>query len=785
MGRKPVSNATSFSRSIILSRSALATSQRIPDRVICSVYEGKSAIDIKVGLCFFNLATSEIIMSTILDSQTYIRTIHKIHVFEPFEILVPQQYLSASTKKLVAILKSNIGPDIKIVGFDKKHFNDAEGLETIEKFAFEKDLSYLKQELGDKYHALRALAAGMKYMRRPNKVNQMPFRQFRFRHEAPESTMFIDTNTIKSLQLTESVIDKNGASFMKFLNSTLTKMGERVLRNNILQPLTDKDSIIMRLESVKELVDNDSLLVCLTISLKGLKDLDKLFAALLLCKNSITPEDSAQKINNIILVKQAVTVAIEIGNYLEDSNCTLLQQVRDICKDEIIIETKTLIDEYINEDCYWASGALDIKNQRIHSVKAGRNGLLDVSRQIYKFVVDEVVAIVENLGEVHGLDIEQAYNSQRGFYLKIKNYEDISSIPEIFINRKEKQKFLECTTLDITKCNARLDDSVSEILIASDQVIENLIEKITKFVPNLFMLGEALAVLDLIQCFASNASKRKYICPEISDMLTLKASRHPIMETLVRDFVANDVCSIKDTSRVQVITGTNMSGKSIYLRQVALLSIMVQIGSFVPADYAVFPLFNSLKARICVDNFASTTSSFVTEMKDMVCVLEDVDEKSLVIIDELGRGSSLNDGLAISLAICEHLVSTDATVFITTHFHELSKILGTRPCVVQNHMSASPQEEGLKMNYRVVGGITKIKRYGVKVAKKFFERKIIERANVLAEKLENSSKSNLGEEEQMEKNRRVLNLVKVLEYVVNNEEVTKELLLEIQTEFLS
>lgn len=775
----------SFNKSASFSRSGPVTAQRIPERVLCSLYEDKSTVDVKVGLCFFNIATGEITLSTILDSQTYVRTIHKLHVFEPLEILVPNQYLNPNPNKLSVILKSNVSSEIKFIGVDKKHFNQVYGMESIEQLAFERDVTYLKEELRDKYHALCALAAGIKYIKTSNKVNQIKLKQYRIKYEVPESTMFIDTRTIRSLQLTENLLDKSGLSFMKFLNSTLTKMGERVLRNNILQPLTDKDSIIMRLEAVKELTTKDSLMDDLRMSLRGLQDLDRLFTLLLLSKESLTPQDSAQKINTVILIKQAVVTALEIGNHLEDANCSLLKQIRDICKDEGLLEVKGCIDDYINEDCNWASGALDINNQRIYAVKAGKNGLLDVSRQVYKFVVDEVLSITEKLSEEYGMGIEQSYNSRRGFHLKIRNYQDLEVIPEIFINCQKKKKHLECTTLDIIKCNARLDDTVSEIVMISDQVIQNLLGEITAHIPCLFMISEALAILDLIQCFTNNASKNKYTCPEISDMLTLKASRHPVIETLIKNFVPNDICAVKDTSRVQIITGTNMSGKSVYLRQVALLSIMTQIGSFVPAEYAIFPLFNSLKARICVDNFASTTSNFAMEMKEMCCILEDVDDNSLVIIDELGRGSSLNDGFAISLALCEHLVTTKATVFISTHFHELSKVMGSKPGVVQNHMSSSCQEDQLKMNYRITSGMTDVKRYGIKLAKKFLDNDTLEKAYEISKKLEDSLiQPNPVAEERAAKDRKILNLVKLLKYIVGSGELDRELLVQIQEEFL-
>jgi DNA mismatch repair protein MSH4 len=767
------------------SRSTLATAaQRVPDRVLCSLFES-GKLDVSVGVCIINFGTGEIRLSTIADTQTYVRTFHKLHVHEPDEIVMPRNYFSPVQNKLAAILNSNISQDIKVTSLDKRYFKPGSGFHDAKRLCFERDWNFLEKELKDQHLALCALSGAVQHMQ--NSRSSLGYEKFRVKYETSENVMFIDTGTIRGLQLVQNSIDRKGMSLMKQMNSCVTKMGERILRNSLLQPLTDKPSIEERLKAVTELRESVELTSSIRNELKNCQDLDKLFTLLLLSRDHPSVSDSSQKINDIILVKNAISVTKKISVLLDGSSSSLLKQIQEICSHETIIQVQELIDDSINEDCTWASDTLDLKNQRCYAVRSGRNGLLDVSRQVYKLVLDEVMSIIDRLAEEHGCELEQAFNVRRGFHFRVLDHKSLEAIPDEFVNRKEKRKYIECTTLDIIKCNARLNDTENEILTISNQVVESVIQEITSFLPILFMITEALGLLDLLQCFAYNSIRHNYCCPEFSDSLTLKASRHPVIETLVSPFIANDVCCISDVSRFQVITGMNMSGKSVYLRQVALLSVMAQIGSYVPAEFARLKIFECLRSRICVDSDDSNASTFAAEMNEMVCILEQVNERSLVIIDELGRGSSINDAFAVSLAICEHLINTKATVFITTHFHELSTILSTKSGVVQNHMKTEMVDEqgSVKMKYKLTGGVIESKRYGLRAARNFFPSDVIVRAHEISQKLEGFSNLREEDEAQIRKNKRYMNLVSVLEYVLKSPDFSQQLLIDIQNEFLN
>lgn len=761
------------------------------ERIICAIFE-PSPLEPTIGICFMNLTTGEVTLSSILDSPTYVRTIHKLHIHEPSEIVIPSHYLSGLGNKLITILKSNVSQDVKITGLEKRHFGANDGMECVKKYAFLQDSKYLEKILKDQVNALCAFSGASFHC---SKGSGYSLNQYRIRYESSESVMFIDPGTVKSLQLVNNSTERNGLSLLKHLNQTVTKMGERTLRSNILQPLSDQEGINERLRAVKELKESEGNLVDFVRSeLRNCQDLDKLFAVLLVSKNDAKGQltDDSLKINHIISIKHAVHVAISIGAELHDCQSSLLRDIHEICTNDGIKQVKALIDEVINEDCTWAMNAIDLRNQKCYAVKSGKNGLLDVSRKIYKVVMDEIFAIIENVGsECEDLELEQAYSSKRGFYIKLLNHNQLEAIPDVLINRTEKKKFIECTTLNIMKCNARLDDTISEILTISSQIIENLLIEIAEFLPILFMTSEALSLLDVLQSFAHQAiDNPNYVMPEFSnDIINVKQARHPILDSLVKNFIPNDITVILDLSRVQVITGENMSGKSVYLTQIGLLSIMAQIGSFVPCECGIFKVFDSLRTRIAndINEIGQNSSTFAIEMNEMVCILQDVNPSSLVLIDELGRGSSTHDGFAVSLAISEHLTKTGATCFITTHFHKLSTILSRQAGVIQLHTASSLDDNNgeLQTQFKMNQGLTQSSKYGLKIARKFFSSKVIKIASEISDRLENADGLGLEDQVKLAKDAKYLKLLEVLEYLYRDQgnEIKREFLLQIQEEF--
>ncbi|KAI7976254.1 hypothetical protein EIK77_010727 [Talaromyces pinophilus] len=254
----------------------------------------------------------------------------------------------------------------------------------------------------------------------------------------------------------------------------------------------------------------------------------------------------------------------------------------------------------------------------------------------------------------------------------------------------------------------------------SDQAVQELLEKICEGVPSLFKISEAIATLDMLSAFAHLVAIQEYVRPEITDVLAIKSGRHPLHEKILKDkFVPNDTYASQQ-SRFQIITGCNMSGKSTYIRSIALMVIMAHIGCFVPADYASFPIIHQLFARAAtVDEINASVSTFAAEMREISYILRNVDGRSLVIVDELGRGTSTADGLAIAIAIAEALVDSHALVWFATHFRDLARIMAERSGVVNLCLAVKLSHESSKMAmlYKVQEGHVQEKFYGLALAK--------------------------------------------------------------------
>lgn len=255
----------------------------------------------------------------------------------------------------------------------------------------------------------------------------------------------------------------------------------------------------------------------------------------------------------------------------------------------------------------------------------------------------------------------------------------------------------------------------------SDASIQALINEVRSCIQPLFKISEGLALLDLLTTFAHHALTNDFCHPEItSNVLACRSATHPIRSIIQKEkYIPNDIYATAEHKRFQIITGCNMSGKSTYIRSIILLSIMAQIGSFVPAVYASFPIFHQTFARISTDDcIEANVSTFASEMREMAFILRNLSSRSLVIIDELGRGTSTTDGLSIAIAIAEALIQSKSMVFFVTHFRELPRILNERAGVFNIHMNVDIDADfsRMRMRYKVAEGQEQQRYYGLTLA---------------------------------------------------------------------
>ena len=297
---------------------------------------------------------------------------------------------------------------------------------------------------------------------------------------------------------------------------------------------------------------------------------------------------------------------------------------------------------------------------------------------------------------------------------------------------------IECQTLDLLKINQKIVDSHHEVLQLSDSTVQELIHNVRAEIAPLFKISDAIALLDVMASFAHVNTNQDYCRPEIARAMAVRQGRHPILEKIDSEkHIPNDTFA-DSTKRFQIITGCNMSGKSTYIRSLALIAVMAQCGSFVPATFANLPIFHQLFARTSMDDsIQANVSTFSAEMRETAFILRNVDKRSLVIIDELGRGTSTRDGLCIAIAIAEALVQSMAFVWFATHFREISKILAERAGVLSLHLSVDMGEVNkMKMLYKVADGEVKEEHYGIALAKVInLPPEVISRAEYVSKKI--------------------------------------------------
>lgn len=322
--------------------------------------------------------------------------------------------------------------------------------------------------------------------------------------------------------------------------------------------------------------------------------------------------------------------------------------------------------------------------------------------------------------ETHDLALELKYDTARQYYIRVPASElENRNIPDVFINQFRRKNVIECQTLELLKSNQKILDSHHEVLQMSDSAVQDLIDAIRDDLAPLFKISDAIALLDMLAAFAQLVTTQDYTRPEMASTLAIKDGRHPIREKICSEkFIPNDAYATQQ-SRFQIITGCNMSGKSTYIRSLALIAIMAQIGSFVPASYASMPVFHQLFARVSMDESIETNiSTYSSEMRETAFILRNVNKRSMVIVDELGRGTSTRDGLAIAIAVSEALIESRALVWFTTHFRDLAAILAERNGVVSLHLAVDmSQENRMTMLYKIAPGSAQEKHYGIALAK--------------------------------------------------------------------
>ncbi|XP_046376598.2 mutS protein homolog 4-like isoform X1 [Haliotis rufescens] len=753
--------------------------------VIVAIVEGRGLARGEIGMTSLDLKSPVLNLSQFSDTQTYVKTMTKLEILQPIEIIMPNTACETGNMTKLYTLINDHFQNSTVSTVQRKYFNETKGLQQI-RYLVVPDLKTVEIEVASKYYCLATTAALLKYTEFIQNIMYAPA-SVKVIFKGSEQTTMIDASTAKNLELLQNRRDpKSEHTLYGVLNHTKTHGGARMLRSNILQPPSDFETICTRQDIVAELTEKEEIFLNLQSVVSRFLDIDHLISLCVQLPKQETLKTAESKITNIIHLKHTLELVSHLTEFLKDCENDLLKAYCKSLEDPRFEAIMSKIHTVIHEDTKYEKGTLNIRTQKCFAVKPNLNGLLDVGRRTYTEIVDDIAEMVKQIGEKYSLPLRTAYNTVRGFYIQLycggKEAYTQETLPGIFIKITKCKSTLSFTTSDLIKLNDRIKESLQEIYLMTNIVVSDLLSDIREHIGCLYKLSECVSNLDMLLAFAKACSLSSYVRPEFTDTLAIKQGRHPILENIgVEAPVPNNTYASEDSNFI-IITGPNMSGKSTYLRQVALLQIMAQIGSFVPAQYASFRIASQIFSRIGSDDDMETNSStFMLEMKEINYICQNACNDSLIIIDELGRGTSAEEGVGICHAICEYLLKFKAYTFFVTHFMELTNMDSLYPNVenyffeVQRVFSTEGNCEKINYTHVLSKGKTQEKHYGLQLAEvSTMPRAVTEEAKTLAKHLEEQRKKNRTRDSESRKQRMNFKLATKLVQVAKNSRLDDE-----------
>ena len=655
---------------------------------LSAIYPGNSGI----GIATVDISTGELYSLSVSDSKELLDEISR---FSPKEILCPIGFLE--DKEFSSALDSRFS--LSITEKEKEYFGKEEA-DKILSSHFSSSIPGLGLE-----HApleRRALGACLRYLYDTQKNILSHIRHIERFHR--EDYMLLDLSTQRNLELWETLRDKKKrGSLLWVLDKTHTAMGSRMLRHFLERPLRERKKMEERLDCIEELcqryIDGEEL----REYLDSIYDMERLIG-----KISI----SSANARDMLALKSSLQFLPVIKRTLSSFSGKLLQGLGQ--KMDALEELYTRIDECIEED-----PPLSIKEGGI--IKSSFHEEVRLFREAGEHGKEWLNQLEEREREKSGIkNLKIKYNRIFGYCFEIsKSYQ--GEIPDYFIRRQTLAQAERYTTVELQDLQNKILGAAENLQQLEYSLFVNLREELSRELGRMQKTAKEIAFLDACLSLAKVAMQEQYVRPKINEEGNLRIvdGRHPVVEKLLQDqsFVPNDARLGKE-EKIAIITGPNMAGKSTYMRQVALIVLMASIGSFVPAKQADIPICDRIFTRVgASDDLASGQSTFMVEMSEVSNILRNATENSLLILDEIGRGTSTFDGLSIAWAVVEYLArEIKAKTLFATHYHELSVLEGKLENV-KNYCIAVSKEQGEIQFLRKImpGGADE--SYGIDVAK--------------------------------------------------------------------
>lgn len=540
--------------------------------------------------------------------------------------------------------------------------------------------------------------------------------------------MDIDVNTRRNLEITETMRDKvKRGSLLWVLDNTETSMGARLLKQWIEKPLINPIEINKRLYSVKELTENIMLRDDLSAVLSGTYDISRIISRISL--GTVTPKD-------LIALKMTLLQLPELEYTLSNVKSPMLGDMRK--NFDLLEDVCDLLERAINDE----PPAL-LRDGNV--IKEGFNEEIDNLRIAMRDGKKWLAALENEERESTGISkLKVGYNKVFGYYIEITK-SAIKDVPDYYIRKQTLANCERYITPKLKEIENTILGASEKIVTLESYVFEQVRTSVSEEIERLKNAAHIIATTDVLLSLAQTAYKNNFTMPEISDngKIEITDGRHPVVEKMSKNsmFVPNDTLLNNDDDRMIIITGPNMAGKSTYMRQVALITLMAQIGSFVPAKSAKIGIVDKIFTRVgASDDISSGQSTFMLEMTEVSHILKNATSKSLIILDEIGRGTSTFDGLSIAWAVVEYIQNKHkigAKTLFATHYHELTELEEELDGVKNYRIAVKKRGDDITFLRKIVRGGAD-DSYGIEVAALAgVPKEVINGAKKILKKIEN------------------------------------------------
>lgn len=540
----------------------------------------------------------------------------------------------------------------------------------------------------------------------------------------------LDKFTVRSLELIGSMND-GGSSLLNVIDKTISPMGARLLKRWMVFPLKDEKPINDRLNVVEYFFRKPDFRELIEDELHRIGDLERIISKVAVGR--VSPREVVQ----LKVALQAIEPIKEACRQADNPSLNRIGEQLNLC-----ISIRDRIEKEINND-----PPLLINKGGV--IKDGVNPELDELRQIAYSGKDYLLQIQQRESELTGIpSLKIAYNSVFGYYIEVRNVHK-DKVPQEWIRKQTLVNAERYITQELKEYEEKILGAEDKILVLETRLYTELVQALSEFIPAIQIDANQIARIDCLLSFANVAKENNYIRPVIedSDVLDIRQGRHPVIEKQLpigEKYIANDVMLDNATQQIIIITGPNMAGKSALLRQTALITLLAQIGSFVPAESAHIGLVDKIFTRVgASDNISVGESTFMVEMNEASDILNNVSSRSLVLFDELGRGTSTYDGISIAWAIVEYIhehPKAKARTLFATHYHELNEMEKSFKRIKNYNVSVKEVDNKVIFLRKLERGGSE-HSFGIHVAKMAgMPKSIVKRANEILKQLESDNR---------------------------------------------